>query len=129
MITRLLPRDEWPRLVGTELETVWPHFPDNANVVVVEDGDRIVGCWAVYTLVHVEGLWTATDYRKNPRVGRRLLMGMRNTALAMGAKAVQTAAVTPDVAAMLEKSGAYELPGRHFSLSVALRERKEPAII
>jgi hypothetical protein len=44
MTLRLLPRDEWPaKLVGTELEATWPVLPDNAQVIVVEDGDRVIG--------------------------------------------------------------------------------------
>jgi ribosomal protein S18 acetylase RimI-like enzyme len=116
---RLLPREEWAaKLAGTELEAVFPVLPAGAQVVAVEDGDRLVACWAVFPLVHVEGLWVDPEYRKNPRVGRRLLFGMQQTAVGMGARAVNTAAISEDVAAMLEKAGAVELKGRHFSLAV-----------
>jgi ribosomal protein S18 acetylase RimI-like enzyme len=118
-IWRLLPRDEWAsKLAGTELEKVWPILPDNAQIVVVEDGDTLAGCWAVYQQTHVEGLYVAPEYRHNPRVGRRLLQAMTNTALATGGATVQTAAVSEDVAAMLEKIGAVELPGRHFVMRI-----------
>lgn len=129
MTTRHLPRAEWGKLAGTELETIAPVLPEGAHVVVVEDGDQIVGCWAVYPQWHVEGLWTAPAYRKDPRVGRRLIVGMTQTAVAVGARSVQTAAVDPAVAGMLEKLGAAELPGRHFSLAIGLRERKETVTI
>lgn len=130
MITsRLLPRDEWHRLAGTELETVHPHLPQAAQIVVVEADDRIIGCWAVFPLLHVEGVWIAPDYRGNPRVVRHLLKGMSHTALAMGAQAVTTAALTDEVAGMLERLGAVELHGRHFSLGLGLRRRPEPVTI
>jgi N-acetylglutamate synthase-like GNAT family acetyltransferase len=115
---RLLPREDWHRLAGTELETVYPVLPDGSHVVVVEDGERIVGCWAAYPLVHVEGLWIDPAYRKNPRVAARLWRGMQATAAAMGARAVNTAAISPEVVGLLEHVGAVELPGRHFSMSI-----------
>lgn len=122
---RILPREEWPRLVGTELEAVWPHLPESAQVIVVEDGDRIVGCWAVFSLVHVEGLWIAPDKQKNPRIGIQLLRGMEAIAGAMGAKAVNTGAMSDDVVRLLEKRGAVELPGRHFSMTIKRGEIHE----
>lgn len=118
-VWRLLPREDWAsKLAGTELETVWPVLPDNAQVVVVEDGDKLAACWAVYSQVHCEGVYVAPEYRGNPRIGRRLLQGMVNTALAMGAATVQTAAIDDGVAAMLEKIGAVRLPARHYSMRI-----------
>jgi hypothetical protein len=55
VITRLLPREEWARLAGTELETVYPVLPQGSHVIVIEDDGRIVGCWAVYPQWHVHG--------------------------------------------------------------------------
>lgn len=127
--TRLLPRDEWHRLAGTELETVWPVLPFGSQIVVVEDDDLIVACWALFPMLHVEGAWVRPEYRGNPRVARRLLAGMENTAQAMGATVVATAALTPEIGEILDKLGAIELPGRHFSLRLGLRERKEPVTI
>lgn len=119
METRLLPRGDWPTaLVGTELETIHPHLPDGAVVVVVEEAGQVVACQAVYPQVHLEGLWVRPEFRGNPRVARRIFVGMVNAALAMGARSVQTAAVDPTVAGMIERLGAVELPGRHFSLKL-----------
>lgn len=118
MTTRILPVSEYRRLVGTELETVWPHLPAEAQVIVVEDGPQIVGCWAVFPLVHVEGLWVHPDHRGKVSVGRRLLAQMVATAREMGAQAVNTAAVSPEVAAMIESCGGVELQGRHYALRI-----------
>lgn len=118
MIVGILPRAEYGRLAGTELEAVAPHLPESAAVVVVEEDDRIIGCWAVFPLVHVEGLWIDPAYRKNPRVAARLLRGMQDVAAVMGAQAVNTAAMTPEVVSLLAKRGAVELPGRHFSMRI-----------
>lgn len=116
---RLLPRDEWPeRLAGTELETIWPVLPDGAHIVVVESDGRLAASWAVYPQWHVEGINVAPEFQKNPAVGRKLLHGMLNTALAVGAATVQTAALSDEIAGMLAKIGAVELPGRHFAMRI-----------
>jgi hypothetical protein len=51
-------------------------------------------------------------------VARKLLFGMMNVALAMGAATVQTAAVDARVVELLEKAKAVELPGRHFVMRI-----------
>jgi N-acetylglutamate synthase-like GNAT family acetyltransferase len=117
--TRVLPPAEWPRLAGTELETLWPHLDrEQARVIAVEDEGRIVGCWAVYPLVHVEGVWIAPEYRRRGSVARRLLCMMRRIAHGMGAQAVQTASVDTTVTKLLQRLGAVDLNARHFSLKV-----------
>jgi len=109
-------------LHGTELETVWPILPEDAEVLVVEDGGEIVGCWSVYSLQHVECVWVAPAHRGKASVFRRLLVGMRTLVHGRGQHTVQTGALdTPEgnvVAAMLTKMGAVEVPGRHFSWRV-----------
>lgn len=122
METRILPRAEWAgALVGTELETIHPVLPEGAQVVVVEHDGQVVACQAVYPQVHLEGLWVRPEFRGNPRVARRIFVGMVNTALAMGARSVVTAATDPAVAGMIQRLGAAELPGRHFSLALTPR--------
>lgn len=116
MTTRVLPPAEWPRLAGTELETVWPQLPrDAAVVLVVEDGDAIIACWALITVRHVEGVWIAPEHRGRASVARRLLSGMRELT---GGGAVFTAALTPEVEALLEGLRAEKLPGEHYVLTL-----------
>lgn len=118
--SRILPRAEYGRLAGTELEAVAPVLPADADVLVVEDADgAIVGCWAAFALVHVEGVWIAPEHQGRSGVARRLLAGMRAIAGARGARAVNTASVSPDVSGMLRKLGAVQLEGEHFSLRVS----------
>jgi ribosomal protein S18 acetylase RimI-like enzyme len=118
MVTRLLPREEWARLEGTELEAVYPVLPDGAQVVIVENGDELIACWAVFPLVHLEGVWIHPDYRHNPRVARRLVAGGLDTARAMGARTALTAAADDRIATLAQKIGGVELPGRHFSIKL-----------
>lgn len=120
MTTRLLPPDEWPRLIGTELETVWPLLDrDRAQIVVVEDdAGAIVGCWALFPLIHAEGVWIAPEHRGKAVVARHLYRGMVQTARAMQARTVLTAAVDEDVTRLLAHLQAQQLPGQHFVLTI-----------
>lgn len=118
MTTRTLPREEFGRLVGTELEAVAPILPPAATVLVVEDAGQIVGCWALFPVWHAEGLWIAPAHRGKGGVARRLLAGLRTAAHAQGARAVATAATDERVESMLDRLGAVALPGVHFSMGV-----------
>ncbi len=114
MTTRILPPDEWPRLIGTELETVWPHLPqDRCQVIVVERDGEIVACWMVMTMLHLEGVWIAPAYRKSGSVARRLIAKMREL---VGCQVAVTSALTPEVRTLIEKLGGTLLPGEHFAL-------------
>jgi hypothetical protein len=118
VIARVLAPAEYPTLAGTELATVWPYLPDAAQVLVIEEAGQIIGCWACYPLTHVEGVWVAPAHRGKSAVARRLLAGMRRVARSQGARVVNTGAMTSEVADMLLKLGAVELPGRHFALGL-----------
>lgn len=118
MTTRILPPEEWHRLAGTELETVWPLLPPtHTTVMVVEEDGAIVGCWALLTALHAEGLWIAPAFRQRPSVGRRLLRAMRQQARASGYRAVLTACIGEPIRTLLEKVGAVRLPA-HFVMPI-----------
>ena len=102
MTTRLLPPEEWPRLAGTELEEVWPILdPTRAAILVIEEGETIVGCWAAIWYLHVECVWIAPTSRGKGSVARRLLSGMRQLVQDSGERTVITGAVTEDVRRLL----------------------------
>ena len=122
MIARLLWPEEYPRLVGTELEAVYPHLPAGAQVLVVEDDGRIVGCWAFFQAWHAEGIWIAPEHRGRGSVARRLLSGMRHVLRRMQARTVVTGATDDRVADLIARIGGSELPGRQFVVPVC----KEP---
>ncbi|HXG71330.1 MAG TPA: GNAT family N-acetyltransferase [Gemmatimonadaceae bacterium] len=120
MTTRVLDRAEWAeKLAGTELDAVWPHLQqEDAQIVVVEDGARVVGCWAVIRYVHVEGVWIAPSHRGKGSVARRLFAGMKRVAQQFGARAVLTGALTEDVRQLLRHLNATKLPGEHYCFPV-----------
>jgi hypothetical protein len=124
MTSRLLPPEEWPRLDGTELESVWPVLDrERACVVVVEDAEgRIIGCWAGFPLWHAEGVWTAPEHRGKAGVARLLLVGMAGLAKAHGYRSVVTASIDRTVDDLLTKHGAVHLDGRHYALPVITEE-------
>jgi hypothetical protein len=103
-MARWLPADEWPRLTGTEMETIWPHLPAGAQVWVVEHGDKIVACGSVFDLRHHEGLWVDPGVRHSREVWR--LAAEKLTAV----MPFVTPAVTPAVARFIEHCGGEPLP-------------------
>lgn len=133
MTSRILPPAEWVRLHGTELEEVWPHLDQTrSTVIVVEDDDgAIVGCWAAFPYVHVEGLWIAPSHRKGGSVARRLWQAMCGAAERWGCEAVMTGALSDEVRALLAHAGAVSA-GDQYILplqSERPRLRKKPCLV
>jgi ribosomal protein S18 acetylase RimI-like enzyme len=93
MKARILPAAEWPKLAGTLADQAWPVLPADAQVIVVEDGDQIVGNVTLFKAWHLEGAWVRPDYRGSVAVGRHLLRAVRDTALRIGAREVYAMAV------------------------------------
>jgi hypothetical protein len=118
VISRILPPEEYPRLVGTEAETVWPLLPSTARVLVVEDEARIVGCWVLIPVWHAECLWIATEHRGKASVARRLLAMLRRVATAEIVKGIWTAAQDAGVQQLLTKFGAKQVPGEHYIMPI-----------
>lgn len=117
MTTRVLPPDEWHRLVGTEAEAVWPLVDaSTTQVLVVEQDGAIVGSWLAMRVLHVECLWIAPEHRKAGSVGRRLLAGMTRLLRDLGAKAAMTCAMTDDVRRLIEHRGGTKVPADCYVL-------------
>jgi hypothetical protein len=116
----VVPREEWAaRLAGTELEPAIEHLPPGTRVVVVvDDADQTVACWATMQYVHVEGLWIAPEHRKRSKAFGHLADGMRALLEADGTRAVLTVAIDDVVAGLLESKGAAALPGVQYVLPV-----------
>jgi N-acetylglutamate synthase-like GNAT family acetyltransferase len=113
-----LPVAEWPRLAGTEAETVWPTLDPTASIVVVERGGAIVGCHILMRVWHVECLWIAPGSRGKGSVARRLWRAVQQTARTLGAGAVWTTAIDDRVRGLLAHVGATKLEGDHYIVPV-----------
>lgn len=119
MTTRILPRDEWPKLAGTEAETVWPHFGDSTRVVVVEADGQIVGCHVLVPVLHVECLWVHPDHRRKAGVARRLWTAVQREAREFfGARWVQTGAASDEVRQLLAHVGGVKVECDHYMVPV-----------
>lgn len=74
MQSRILPVDEWDKLDVTQFDQIAPTLrPEDVQVVVVEDGGRIVSSMVVMRVVHFESLWIDPEYRGHPTLAKRLL--------------------------------------------------------
>lgn len=111
MRTRVLSPEEWPLLSALDISPALRAIdPSAATVFVAEDGDQIVGAWALITIAHVEGLWIAPAHRKRGRVLLRLWNQLLDLARARGIGSVWTGSVTEEVTALLRARGAERLP-------------------
>jgi hypothetical protein len=115
MTSRLLPRDEWHKLNGTEAESVWPLWNDGVAVVVVEHDGQIVGCHALQMVLHAECLWIHPDHRKKAAVARRLWNAVKFIARDLfGAHGYMTAAVSEEVKQLLAHLNATHVAADHY---------------
>jgi hypothetical protein len=115
LVTRVLPRAEYGRLVGTELACLAATAPEGYQVLVVEAGDQIVACWALVSILHVEGVWVSPQHRI---ASRHLLRGMADLVADAGGAAVLTGAADPKVARLLKGLGATKLDFDHYVVSL-----------
>lgn len=111
MISRVLPLSEWPRLRGLcELGETLDYLPHDAQILVVEREDQIVGVWALLTVHRAEGVWVHPDYRGKTSVARRLWRFLHETAQRVGAWRLETGACDPLIARLLERHGGQRVP-------------------
>ncbi len=117
MVARVLPHDQWHRLDGTELHSVYPHLdPHVTKIVVVESEGVIVACWSLFPVHHVEGIWVHPSHRGKGRAFKLLLQQMGEVATMEGAERVMTGCLSDQVRELLEHFGADEVPGQQFML-------------
>jgi len=116
---RELPYQEWHRLDGTDLGPMTDQLPPaHTRILVVEDAGEIIGHVGVLSFLHAEGWWTHPEHRGKAAVLRLLRAGLADLVIAMGSQAVLAGAVDANVAQMLRKMGAEEMPGQTFCLPV-----------
>lgn len=119
MTTRILPAEEWHKLDGTEAAAARESLdPSRTSIVVVEDGDQIVGCHVLMWVLHAECLWIHPDHRGKSSVGRRLWAAVQHAAASVGVPSLWTAACDARVRKLLAHVGATKLPGQHFVIPV-----------
>lgn len=113
MMARILPREEYERLAGTEAQDVWPYLAETDRVVVIEKDGQIVACHVLMQMWHLECLWVHPAHRKTT-VGGRLWHAVKVTAQSMGISRAMTASIDDTVSDLLAHVGASALPGVHY---------------
>ncbi len=121
MTRRILPPEEYVRLVGTGAESLIQKLTDAARVIVVEQDGQIVGCETFQPVLHGEGLWIHPDYRGRSSVARHLWAGIRETVReCFGVGWFATGADSPQICELLEHVGALKLC-EHYMVPVGDR--------
>ncbi len=110
-------------LKGTALEATVPYLEScGARVAVVTDEHgRVIGTWALLTLLHAEGVWVAPEHQGKASVARLLWKQMAAFVHEHGASSVLTGANTPDVAQLLERHGAQKIEATTYTLPMETR--------
>lgn len=125
MKKRILPQAEWPKLKGTEAELLWPHLnPENSEIIVIEDGDRIVATWTLMRMVHAECIWVDPEYKGSPGVWRGLITLAREIATKWGVSKLITGSITQEVTDLIVKWGGFPVPCATYVLPVWGRSRR-----
>ena len=119
MTTRILPVEEWHKLDGTEAAEARASLdPERCAIIVVEEGDQIVGCHILLWVLHAECLWIHPDHRGKSSAARRLWGAVQAAAASVGSPSLWTAACDARVRGLLAHVDARELPGHHFVIPV-----------
>ncbi len=119
MTTRILPREEWPRLNGTEAEKIWPQLnPAHGHFVVIEDGDEIVGCCLFVSVLHCECLWIHPAHRGKGSVARRLWAAIQATGRRLGARAVMGGARSREMHRLMAHVKAEPIHAAHYMVPI-----------
>ena len=131
LTTRVLPAEEWPRLAGTDLESLWPLMsPVFHRVIVAEDEGRIVGHCVVFTWVHLDGLWVDEARRGGGDVWRRLLHAVGAVGRQSGVKAMVAGSDTEAMRDYLARLGGERLPAEFFVVPMQgfFQKESEPCL-
>lgn len=118
--SRILPKEEWHRLVGTEAEPIKDFLDPNEHfVLVVEKNKEIIGSWVMMLKWHAECVWISPEHRGNPVVAGRLMAGMKKMARNVNAKNLVTSSMDGEVTNLIMKHlKGVKLPGEHYVFPV-----------
>ena len=120
MKTRILKREEWPRLEAAAQSPVFQHADqrDVAMVVVENAAGEIVGSMAVLSITHFENAWVSPAHRSKAGVLRALLRQAFAIAEVRGERWVMAGALDDDDAMLeyLRRLGGVCMPVRFHAL-------------
>ncbi len=111
-------------MAGTEFRHLPAMQDSELQVMVVEDGERIVGCWGLMPMLHLEGLWIDPAYRGKTSVARRLLSATWAEVKRRAPRWVMTAAADEPVRRLLMRHmGAMPVPADSFVIPMEGEKR------
>jgi len=120
MRSRILPPEEWSRIVEGEAAEALPSFAPSTEIYVVEDGGQIVATWAAIPTIHMECLWVRPSHRGLVSVAVRLFRGLREISAKWGVGSVVTSSLSPMVTDLIRRFGGTPLPGEMFVLPIEI---------
>ena len=121
---RLLPPEEWTRLVETGMEPFVSFGlpdPEHWRLIVAEVEGRIIGLSGLYNSVHNDPWWIAPEARHSPTVVRGLWRETKKVLDEAGVSFIYATVADqqPEVQAMVQRLGYVPAPGKLFLLNVA----------
>lgn len=125
--TRLLPPEEWDKLLPLPFATRGLPDPTVAMIVVDETpAGEIVGLWSVMLQPMLDGLWVHPDHRHTV-IASQLLRAMKGVLQAHGIRLGFTVVSDPAVMALAHKAGFTRAPGDLWILEVPLDPDPTPS--
>jgi hypothetical protein len=119
--TRVLAPSDYGRLDGLDVAEFLPLVKaQDAQIVIAEAGERIVGVWGVFRVVHLEGVWIAPEYRRHPRVVSALLHATFDAAQRWAPWAF-TGAATDPVRRLIRKLGGKQVPMDTYAIPLVTK--------
>jgi GNAT superfamily N-acetyltransferase len=119
-VTRVLPVEEWPRLLDLPFGANGLPNENYAIVLVTEDPTgAIVGVWSAATMVMLDGLWVDPTHQGTPIAGQ-LLRQMKATLQEKGVTTSFTLIQDADVMVLAHKAGFVRSPWDLWQLNLPL---------
>jgi hypothetical protein len=117
MIARVMDRKEWSKLEGIVTNLSLAFHPDDIEVVVVEDGEKVVATMAVMRVVQFENLWIHPEYRGKHGLVTRLWTRAIQSARKW-TNWVWAASDTDHMSDIITRLGGKELPVKSYIIPI-----------
>lgn len=119
MKARVLPREEWGKLEVSGIPQIGLTLrPEDVQVLVVEDGGRVVATMGVFRVTHFESLWIDPEYRGNAGLGRRLIKAGIEAARKWATDWAWGASGTDHMDSIMSRMGGQKVPVSTFVVPI-----------